>query len=173
LERGFEPFEVSLIPRVSPPVGEGAMGVSLIRTAEKSYPIWKAPILAFRDTVRLTGAVISGLFDTLLSLVKGQGLPNGVHLMGPVGMGSVLNNAAKVGINYFLDMVAVLSIYMAVFNLLPIPASDGGRLLFLAIEKIKRKPINPKIEQRVNSTFFFLLIALMAWVTIKDIGNLF
>jgi len=173
MKRGVEDFEISLVPRVSPPEGEGAMGVSLIRTAEKSYPIWMAPGLAIKETINLTGAVIVGWGDTLLSLVKGQGLPSGVQFMGPVGMGSILNDAAKVGINYFLNIIAILSIYMAVMNLLPIPALDGGRLLFLAIEKIKRSPINPKIEQNVNSAFFYLLVALMVWVTIKDIGNLF
>ena len=173
MKRGVKDFAVSLVPRISPPEGDGAMGVSLIRTAEKSYPVWMAPGLAIKQTVNLTGAVIVGWADTLLSLIKGQGLPSGVQFVGPVGIGSILNDAAKVGINYFLNIIAILSIYLAVMNLLPIPALDGGRLVFLAIEKIKKSPVSPKIEQNVNGAFFYLMIALMVWVTIKDISNLF
>lgn len=173
LQRGTEEIEASLSPRVSPPAGEGAMGVALVRTAEKSYPFWKAPFLAAKATISMTGSVIVGWKDVLASLIKGEGLPSGVQLVGPVGIGSMLNEAAKVGITYFLQLTAILSIYLAVLNLLPIPALDGGRLVFLAVEKLKRSPVNQKIEQNINGAFFLLLLVLMVWVTIRDIGNLF
>jgi len=67
----------------------------------------------------------------------------------------------------------MISVYLAIFNLLPIPALDGGKLLFLAIEKIKGEAINRRVEENVTVTFFLLLIILMIWVTIKDIGRLF
>jgi len=72
-----------------------------------------------------------------------------------------------------LQFVAMLAVYLAIFNILPIPALDGGKLLFLAIEKVKGKPINYKIEQRVTTAFFAVLILLMVWVTIQDISRLF
>jgi len=62
---------------------------------------------------------------------------------------------------------------VAVFNALPVPIADGGRLLFLGIEKIRKKPLNEKIEQRINTAFFVLLLVLMIWVTMKDIKRLF
>ena len=80
---------------------------------------------------------------------------------------------AKLGVNYYLQFIAMISIYLAIFNILPIPALDGGKLLFLAIEKVRRKPVSPKIEQNITGAFFTFLVALMIWVTIKDIIRLF
>jgi regulator of sigma E protease len=173
IERGKEIFDVSLVPRVSPPEGEGAMGVALVRTAEKSYPWYQALIKGTRTTFDLTRAVISGWGQILGNLFRGEGLPKGVQLMGPVGIGSLMTQAFQAGVNYFLQFIAIIAVYLAIFNILPIPALDGGKLLFLGMEKIKGKPVNPKIEQNITTAFFTLLIALMIWVTIKDITRLF
>ena len=173
IERGKEIFEVSLVPRISPPESEGAMGVALVRTAEKSYPIFQAFIKGVETTINLTQAIVVGLADVLVSLIKGKGLPPGVQFMGPIGIGSLVAQAVKVGLSYFLQFIAIISIYLAIFNLLPIPALDGGRLLFLGIEKIKGSPVNQKIEQNITAGFFIFFIALMIWVTIKDISRLF
>ena len=173
IERSKEIFEISLTPRVFPPEGEGAMGVSLVRTAEKSYPIFQAVILGVETTINLTQVIVVGLAEVLLSLIQGKGLPPGVQFMGPIGIGSLVAQAVRVGASYFLNFIAIIAIYFAVFNLLPIPALDGGRLLFLGIEKIKGSPINQKIEGNITAGFFVLLIALMVLVTIKDIARLF
>jgi len=77
------------------------------------------------------------------------------------------------GVNYFFQFISLISIYLAIFNILPIPALDGGRLLFLGIEKIKGSPIKRKIEQNINAVFFTFLIVLMLLVMIKDIIRLF
>ncbi len=173
IQRGKEIFPVSLVPRVSPPENEGAMGVALVRTAEKSYSWYEAPIKGIEATFSLTGAVIKGWGQVLESLIQGRGLPKGVQLMGPIGLGSLMTQAAQVGVNYFLQFVAIISVYLAIFNILPIPALDGGKLLFLGIEKIKGSPVNQKIEQNITTAFFGLLILLMILVTIKDIARLF
>ncbi|MDP1538840.1 MAG: M50 family metallopeptidase, partial [bacterium] len=131
IERGKEVFEVSLVPRVSPPEGEGAMGVALVRTAEKSYPIFQAFIKGAETTINLTQAIVVGLVEVLVSLIKGQGLPPGVQFMGPIGIGVLVAQAVQVGLSYFLQFIAIIAIYLAIFNLLPIPALDGGKLLFL------------------------------------------
>ncbi len=171
--RGKETFETSLTPRAEPPQGEGAMGVSLARVAKKSYPFFQAFIKAIETTFNLTIAIIVGLFGLLLSLITGQGLPPGIEVMGPIGIGSMAVQAVQVGLSYFLQFIALIAIYLAIFNLLPIPALDGGKLLFLAIEKIKGSPINRKFEQRITVGFFLALIFLMILVTIKDIAGLF
>jgi regulator of sigma E protease len=173
IERGEETIDFSLIPRVSPPEGEGAIGVALTRTAEKSYPFFQAIAKGVKTTINLTLAIIVGLADVLISLAKGQGLPQGVQFMGPIGIGSLAAQAAEVGISYFLQFIAIIAIYLAIFNLLPIPALDGGRLLFLGIEKVKGSPINRKVEQSVTAGFFVLLIGLIILVTISDIAKLF
>ncbi|MBZ9578386.1 site-2 protease family protein [Patescibacteria group bacterium] len=168
--RGKEVFEVNLVPRISPPEGEGPMGVALVRTVIKSYPWYEAPLEGILATGNLTVLIIQGWIQALKNLF--QGLPTGVQLMGPVGIFSLTSQMGQLGVNYFLQFIAMLAIYMGLFNLLPIPAVDGGRLLFLGIEGILRKPIPQKIEQRINTFFFVLLVALMIFVTFKDIQRL-
>lgn len=172
IERGKEVFDVALIPRVSPPEGEGAMGVALARVAEKSYPWYQAPIKGIEATFRLTGAIITGLAGLLGRLITGQGLPPGAQLMGPVGIGALLTQFVQLGIAQYLHFIAVISIYLAIFNILPIPALDGGKLIFLGIEKIKGRPVNHKIEQRVTAFFFAFLLLMIVLVTVRDIARL-
>jgi regulator of sigma E protease len=89
--------------------------------------------------------------------------------MGPVGIFHLFAKISNLGINYFLQFIGLISIYLALFNLLPIPAVDGGKLVFLGIEAIRRKPLSPQLEQKITACFFALLIALMIWITIKDL----
>jgi regulator of sigma E protease len=170
-KEGFS--EVSLTPRISFPQGEGAIGLSLIRVAEKKYSFFQAITKGAEETIYLTVAIVTGLFKLLISLISGQGLPQEAQLMGPIGIGSMAAQAVEVGVAYFLQFIAIISIYLAVFNLLPIPALDGGRLLFLGIEKIKGSPVNRKLEQSFTAGFFILLIILIIFVTVGDIRNLF
>lgn len=173
IQRGNKAFDVFLVPRVSPPKNEGAMGVALVRTAEKSYSIWQAPLMGVERTANLTGQVVIGWVQILKSLIGGEGLPQGVKFVGPIGIGTLLTQAVQVGINYFLQFIAIIAVYLAVLNILPIPALDGGKLLFLFVEKIKGRPINQRIEQKITGAFFIMLLMVMVWVTIKDIVNLF
>jgi regulator of sigma E protease len=89
-----------------------------------------------------------------------------------VGVMNIFVQAAEKGISYFLQFIALISIYLAIFNLLPIPALDGGKLLFLGIEAIRKKPVDPKIEQKITLFFFGLLVSLAILVTIRDILEL-
>ena len=171
IERGREVFETSLVPRVSPPPGEGAMGVGLARTAIKSYPWYIAPWHGIAATVNLTIAIIKGWTLALVNLF--QGLPTGAQLMGPVGIFSLFAQFGELGASYFLQFIAIISLHLALINILPIPVLDGGKLLFLGIEKIRKKPISQKTEQNITAFFFVLLIALMIWATIKDIMRIF
>jgi len=76
------------------------------------------------------------------------------------------------GLSYYLQFVAMISVYLAVFNALPIPALDGGRLLFLAIEAVMRRPAPQKIEQTLTMFFFALLMIFAVVVTFQDIRRL-
>lgn len=95
------------------------------------------------------------------------------QLSGPVGVGQVVGQAAKISFESILNIVAMISISIGIFNLLPFPALDGGRIVFYAIEGITGKPISPKIEGYVNATGMLILLTLMIAVTFKDIVNLF
>jgi len=171
IERGKEIFGVSLTPRTTPPKEEGPMGIALIRTAIKSYPWYEAPLRGISATGNLTLGVIQGWIQAGQNYFQGR--PSGVQMMGPVGIFSLFTQVSRLGIVYFLQFIAIISVYLALFNILPIPMVDGGKLLFLGIEKIRKKPIPQKIEQNINSIFFTFLLALMIWVTIKDIARLF
>jgi len=171
IERGKEVFEVSLVPRVSPPEGEGAMGVALVRTAIKSYPWYLAPWQGIVATGNLTMAIIKGWALALGNFFRG--LPTGAQLMGPIGIFSLFTQVSQLGVNYFLQFIAIISLHLALINILPIPALDGGKLLFLGIEAVRKKPVSQEIEQKITTFFFVLLITLMIWVTIKDITRLF
>lgn len=173
IERGKNLFEKSLTLRISPPKDEGPMGVALARTAFKSYPWWQAPLKGVEATYNLTLGIISGWFEIIKGLIQGQGLPKGVQFVGPIGIGNLIQQAARVGISYFLQFIAMISVYLAIFNILPIPALDGGKLLFLGIEKIKGRPLNQKFEIRITTFFFVLLVILMILVTVKDIIKIF
>lgn len=171
IQRGSEVFDVSLIPRVSPPSGEGPMGVALVRTSIKSYPWYQAPWQGILTTFNMTGAVVQGYGQAIKNLIGGK--PTGVELMGPVGVFNLFTQVSQLGVSYFLQFVGMIAIYIAIFNVLPIPAVDGGKLLFLGIEAIRRKPISEKVEQNVTAAFFALLLIMMIWVTIKDVSRLF
>jgi len=171
IERGKETKETTLVPRLSPPEGEGPIGINLVRTTIVNYSLWLAPIKGIEATFYTTVSIIKALALAISNAV--QGLPTGAQFVGPVGIASLIGQAARMGINYFLQFIAIISIYLAIFNILPIPAVDGGKLLFLGIEKIKGSPIKRKIEQNINAIFFTFLIVLMVLVTIKDIIRLF
>lgn len=93
-------------------------------------------------------------------------------LSGPVGIFSIVGTAADSGIWSILSLTALLSVNVGLINLLPIPAFDGGRLLFIIIEKIKGKPVDPRLENTIHSIGFFLLMALMILITYNDIIRL-
>jgi len=171
VERGKEVFEIKITPRVSPPAGEGPLGVALVRTAIQSFPWYQSLWKGITSSVNMTGAIIVGYGQVITSLVHGQ--PTGVELMGPVGVVHLFTQAGQMGASYFLQFVGMVALYIAIFNILPIPAVDGGKILFLAIEAIRRKPISEKVEQNLTAVFFSLLHVLMAFVTIKDVIRLF
>jgi regulator of sigma E protease len=171
IERGKEIFDVSILSRENPPSGEGSLGVSLTRVAIKSYPWWQAPWRGILATINLTGMVVLGYVQAITNIFRG--LPSGVEMTGPVGIVSLFSQVGKLGVSYFLQFVGMVAVYVAIFNVLPIPSVDGGKLMFLIIEAIRKKPISQKVEQNVTVVFFSLLVLLMALVTVKDIIKLF
>lgn len=171
LKRGSEVIESKLVPRENPPPDEGAIGVSIARVGiVRSNPLlflW----YGLKDTVLMFWLILSSLFLLFKTLIF-EGRLMG-ELAGPIGIATLTGQAYSMGIAYLINLVAVLSIHLAILNFLPFPALDGGRLVFLLAEKIKGRPISQKIEQAVNMAGFVLLLALMFFVTWKDIVRLF
>ncbi len=171
IQRNKEILEKEIVPRVNPPAGQGALGISMALTGVVSYPWYEAVWRGVYDAVILTINTILGyfvLFKTLL--FKGKLLAD---VSGPIGIATLTGQAARMGINYLMQFTAMISINLAVLNIIPFPALDGGRALLIIIEKLKGSPINKKIEQVVNTVGFAFLIALMVYVTAKDIIRFF
>ncbi|MBD3207891.1 MAG: PDZ domain-containing protein [Candidatus Nealsonbacteria bacterium] len=171
VQRGEETKDFSLVPRSSPPSGEGPMGVALVRVGIRRYSWYLAPLKGLEATARMTLAVIQGYASALRNLVIGE--PSGVQMVGPIGVFEMLSNTQELGLSYFLNFVSVIAIHLAIFNLLPIPAVDGGKMMFLMIEGIRKKPLPEGLEQKITAFSFLLLLCLMIWVTIQDITRLF
>ena len=115
-------------------------------------------------------STVKMVIDSVVGLITGR---FGVEAVsGPVGVVGVMENAAKEGFMSFMYIVSVLSINLGVFNLIPFPALDGGRLLFLGIEGIIRRPVNKKVESYINFAGIVILFALMIFITCKDVLNL-
>ena len=112
-------------------------------------------------------SLISTMWITVVNLFTGKISLN--SLSGPVGIYHVVGESIDIGASQVVYLIAFLSINVGLINILPIPAFDGGRILFLVIEKIKGSPINQKFENWCHTIFFFLLIALMIYITIFDI----
>lgn len=112
-------------------------------------------------------SLISTMWITVANLFTGKiGLSS---LSGPVGIYHVVGESVKVGISQIIYLIAFLSINVGLINILPIPAFDGGHILFLIIEKIKGSPINSKFESICHTIFFILIILLMIYITVFDI----
>lgn len=116
-------------------------------------------------------AIFKQMFVVLGSLFTGGVKVN--QLSGPVGILSIVGQTREFGFAAILSLTALLSVNVGVINLLPFPAFDGGRILFLIIEKIKGSPVDPKVENTIHSIGFILLILLMIYVTFNDILKLF
>jgi len=169
VKRQQDIFDVSLTPRVLPPEGQGAVGVALERMATliEKYPWYEAPLHGVIYTWETTVTALKGLYVVFADLVSGKGAPEGAEFAGPLGITVFLANAATYGPGFFLYFIGMISVFIAIFNLFPIPALDGGKLIFLAIEKIKGKPVSAKIEQSITMLFFVVLILLSLFITIK------
>lgn len=171
IKRNKETLEKEIVPRINPPAGQGALGVSLALTGVVSYPWYEAIWRGVYDAVILTMNTFIGfylLFKTLL--LEGKLIAD---VSGPVGIATITGQAARMGINYLMQFVAMISINLAVLNIIPFPALDGGRAVLIIVEKLKGSPVNKKVEQLVNTVGFALLIVLMVYVTTKDIIRFF
>ncbi|HUW24156.1 MAG TPA: site-2 protease family protein [Patescibacteria group bacterium] len=165
---------VSLIPRENPPEGEGPLGVAISDTEMKKYPWWQMPFLGaregFKESLSWGGMILGGLKNTVVTLVaKGQ-VPK--DIAGPVGIFQITSEATKNGALAVLQFLGILSVNLAIINILPLPALDGGRLIFLGYEAVTKKKANPKVESWVNTAGMAFLLALMLLITVNDILRL-
>lgn len=147
-----------------------AVGMIMSLSGITSLPLHRALYEGARMTVDLLGAVTVGIISFLYDAVTFSA--DLTQVAGPVGIVGLVGDASALGFAFLITFTAFISLNLAVINLLPFPALDGGRLLFVLIEKIKGSPIKPSVANAFNTVGFALLILLMVAVTYKDILNL-
>lgn len=162
---------VTIIPVEGIVQGKPAIGISLDTIGVVRFGIFRSLYEGALTTWDLLREVTFGLLGFLGQAFTGQA--DLASVAGPVGIAGLVGEARVLGWVYLLSFTAFISINLAVINLLPIPALDGGRLLFLAIEGIIRRPIPANFTRIVNSTGFILLLLFMAFITYRDIVRLF
>lgn len=169
-KRGEETLAVKITPRLNPPEGEGAIGIAMDEVGTVKLSLPKAFIEGSKMTYQLTTSTALSIFHFVAGAIKGTvGLS---AITGPVGIAGVVSGAAKFGFVYFLNLMAFLSINLAIINILPFPALDGGRLLFLLIEKIKGSPVSQKTSSVTHGIGMAVLMLFMLVITYRDIIKL-
>ncbi|MDN5363111.1 MAG: regulator of sigma protease [Eubacteriales bacterium] len=158
-------LQFTVTPVYDRQVRGGVVGIT------QRVPLEPLPVLkAARMALASTGEIAVRITEVLRNFFRDKS-----HLQdiaGPVRMTVIIKDAAKMGLNYLLWLTAVISINLGIFNLLPIPALDGSRLLFLAAEAIRGKPVDPNKENMVHLVGFALLLLLMVVITYNDIIQL-
>jgi regulator of sigma E protease len=164
----------------------GYLGIAPVEyTLQRST--WSAPIVAAGLTAQLTGLTIQGLGHALAGLggiIAGAITGNmdarqsaqteaSSQVSGPIGIFVILKSGSTLGFQYMLLIVAVISLTLAIMNVLPIPALDGGRLFVMAIARVFKKSLTPKVEEGIYATGFMLLISLIVLITIVDVKRFF
>lgn len=129
--------------------------------------VFSAIDYTFRNSFSLARNSVTSIGDLFTGTVKFD------ELSGPVGVGEVVHQASGMGFESVMRLVALITISIGMFNLLPFPALDGGQIAIIIIELIIRRPINPKVEAAINGVGLIFLLGLMIVITFKDIINLF
>ena len=162
---------VKITPMESSTGKNPSIGVSMDEIGTVKLPV----LMAFWEGLVLDWSVTKGTALGLYTLIKEGLMGRGsfASVTGPVGMVGIVGNASQFGFAYLLSFAALISVNLAIINLVPFPALDGGRLLFLLIEKIKGSPMNPKFANTANMVGFAILIILMLFITYHDVVKLF
>lgn len=171
--RGDSMLSLVVVPRavrIAAPGGQtreiGQIGIRSFRPVTRPGPFG-----AMREGLRETAGATGLVLFTLKGLVLGQLSPR--DLGGPILIGQLAGEAARLGAVAFLNVLALISVNLAVLNLLPIPVLDGGHLMFLAIEGIRRRPLSVAVRQRLTAVGFWVLIAIMVFAIRNDLLRVF
>jgi len=175
IQRGETPLVITVTPRAVPAEKaglEGPLGVYISDSVlSKNYPFWQMPFLGakegFKESIAWGGRVLAGLRSLIVTALVKKEVPRDVA--GPIGMFQLTGQAAEGGLLALISLTGILSVNLAIMNVLPLPALDGGRLIFLGYEAVTRRRPNPKVEGWVNMLGMAFLLGLMALISLNDI----
>ncbi len=169
--RGGDVMTVVTNGRTNPPEGQGSLGVAISMTGVPKQGFFSALAEGAKETASFLGLIVRLFYDLVSGIFSS---PETIkNVAGPVGIVVIARQASDLGFVFFIQLLALISLQLAVFNLIPIPALDGGRILFLLYEAIFRVPAPKRLQTIVNAGGFIFLVALMIFVTFQDIGRFF
>lgn len=171
LNRNNEDLKIKVTPRKNPPQGQGPLGIVVSSYEEKKYKWFEAPFFGLVESFNITKTITVEFLKTVYRFITFQKV--NVEVAGPVGIYKITSDAVQVSFNAVLQILGLLSLNLAVINILPFPALDGGKLVFIFYEWITKKRINAKIENYLNLIGFAILLTMIFAVTISDIIKLF
>lgn len=167
VERDGRKLDINVTPQKEEVDGSSIYRVGIVSEGE----VERGFVASIKYAFTKMGALFRQMIITLKGLFTGGLSVN--QLSGPVGIYNVVGTQAEAGFENILYLIALLSINVGFINLIPFPAFDGGRIVFLIIEKIKGSPIKPETENKIHTIGFILLLALMIYITFNDILKLF
>jgi regulator of sigma E protease len=159
--------DIQVIPRWKPLEGQGATGI-VVNTAyptivSQHYPFWRAIPMGASECIETFVLFKNGIISMIIGATP-------VEVAGPVGIAQITGEVAKAGISPLLEFAGFISINLAIINILPLPALDGGRIVFVLLEWVRRgKRVSPKTEGLVHLIGFAMLMALILLITYQDI----
>lgn len=163
--------KIEVSPRKDYPKNQGPMGVAISQNVEvKKYPWYQAPVIGTMEALQQSWLIISGIGLILYQLIFSGSVPAGVA--GPVGIAQLTGQFVEVGLFAILSFVSLLSLNLAILNILPFPALDGGRLFFIIIELLTGRKVNQRFESYAHAIGMAILLALIALITLHDIFRL-
>ncbi|MBI5619812.1 site-2 protease family protein [Candidatus Gottesmanbacteria bacterium] len=168
--RDGKPLTVALVPRKDYPKGEGPMGVAISDLERKTYSPAEAPGAAVRINLVRGKEMLLSIGRMLWRLATLQ--PVGGDVAGPIGIAQVTGEAVKFGWKAVLEFMSILSLNLAVLNILPIPALDGGRLAFVFLEKVLGRKVAPAFERSAHQMGMIVLLFLILLISLNDIMRL-
>ena len=135
------------------------------------YALARTPLNVLKESVNSELYYSRIIFTSVADLLRGRESIN--NLSGPVGIVSAISQAASYGLTDVVEMLVLITVNLGVFNLLPIPALDGGRLVFLGVEAVIRRPVSERLQENLTLATFILLFGLMIFATYNDVIRLF
>ncbi len=171
IQRADKKIKISITPRKNPPAGQGPLGVIITSFAIKKYPWYQAPFSGLIESFKITKQITQEIARSIIQLIFFQ--KTNIEVAGPIGIAQYTSEVIKYGNNALLQFIALLSLNLAVINILPFPALDGGRLVFIIYEWITKKRVNQKIERYVNILGIIFLLSIAILVSINDLSKIF
>ena len=163
---------IKVTPRKDYPQNQGPMGVAISQNIiTKKYAWYEAPVVGTKESLKASGLIIASLGKTAYDLFAHAEVPKGVA--GPIGIAQLTGQFVEIGPVAVLSFMSILSLNLAILNILPIPALDGGRLFFILIEAVSGRRVSQKFEAKAHAVGMAILLSLIALITIQDIIRFF